>query len=276
MRLVTLVLVLTISLGSVIAGKIHWNHKISAYSGKTSNLVLEEESTQTKKETETVVKDSNEDIELLSYANNLPNIVKDKIGNSIETGTPVRFLIMGSKSTSSDALGWPNLLKQELVNAYGENVFEITVLEIPDKNSIEVINEGLYSKGLEFKPDLLLLEPFILKDNGEVRMEDRLLNIDRILSDFKNENPTISFYLQPSNPLFNATYYPKEVEELKAYAENNNIGYLNHWEAWPDQQSSELEGYLSPDPAITFKSIPNEKGNKVWANYLIDHFISKK
>ena len=50
--------------------------------------------------------------------------------------------------------------------------------------------------------------------------------------------------IQPPHPLYQATYYPVQVEALAQYAEDNDIPYLNHWEAWPDQDSKEIKDYL--------------------------------
>ena len=76
--------------------------------------------------------------------------------------------------------------------------------------------------------------------------------------------------IQPPHPLYQATYYPVQVEALEQYAEDNGIPYLNHWEAWPDQDSEEIKDYLSEDA-----SEPSAKGHQVWAEYLIDYFIAK-
>ena len=76
--------------------------------------------------------------------------------------------------------------------------------------------------------------------------------------------------LQPANPLFQAKYYPLQVEALKNYADRNNITYLNHWDAWPDTQSEEIKKFLIGEP-----STPNETGHKLWADFLVDYFISE-
>jgi hypothetical protein len=271
------VIVLVLSISTIIIGKIHWNHKISAYAGMESSVVLETEQHENKKTVNDKDKEGTTDqvVDSTQYTKNLPDEVKLKVEKTAKTGKPVRFVILGSKSTSSDENGWPNLLKQQLIQSYGTSVFDVTIQEISDKNSLQVIEEELYQAALKNKPDILLFEPFILKDNGEVRMEDRLENITTIIEDFEEINPDVFIFLQPANPLYNATYYPKEVEELQRFALENNIDYLNHWLAWPDQNSSEIESYLSPDPSMSFKSIPNEKGHQLWADYLANYFISK-
>ena len=60
------------------------------------------------------------------------------------------------------------------------------------------------------------------------------------------------------------------MEELQQFAEDNDIPYLNHWEAWPDQDSEEIKEYITED-----SSQPSVKGHEVWAEYMIDYFIAK-
>jgi hypothetical protein len=269
------VIVLVLSISSIIIGKIHWNHKISAYAGMENSVGLVAEKPENTENVSNSEGAKDQAVDITQYTKNLPDEVKTKIENAAKTGKPVRFVVLGSKSTSSDESGWPNLFKQQLIQNYGENIFDVTIHEISDKNSLQVIDEDLYQTALKNKPDILLFEPFILKDNGEVRMEDRLVNITTIMEDFEESNPDIFIFLQPANPLYNATYYPKEVEELQRFALENDFTYLNHWLAWPDQDSSEIESYLTPDPSIAFKSIPNEKGHQLWADFLSNYFISK-
>jgi hypothetical protein len=273
MRVAAFVIVLILAVGSVVVGKIHWNHKISAYNGVESNLVIDNE------QNENELKNSKQNVQTIepdisSFTKNLPEDVKNKIENAAKTGEPLTFVILGSKSTSIEETGWANLLKQQLIQNYGEKLFDISIHPISEKNSLEIVEETLHQEALDRKPDILLLEPFILKDNGEVRMEDRLENINMIIGDFVEVNSDVFVFLQPANPLYNATYYPKEVEELKQFAQSNNILYLDHWQAWPDQTSSEIQEFLSQDPVMSIKSVPNEQGHQLWADYLTAYFIA--
>jgi hypothetical protein len=274
MRIVAFIVVVILAVGSIIVGKVHWNNKLSAFSGMESRLV----STESKSQAQESIEEETTNVEhnIMKYTRNLPGDIKEKIEQAVNTGEPVKFVVLGSKSTASQENGWPSLFSKRLNEAYGQDIFDFSIHEITDKNSLDVIAEQLYKGALEAKPDLLLLEPFILKDNGEVRMEDRLENIITILEDFREVNPNVFLLLQPSNPLYNATYYPKEVEELRLFAQNNEIVYLNHWEAWPDQNSAEIQSYLLEDPENPYKSLPNDKGHQLWADYLVKYFVSSE
>ncbi len=118
---------------------------------------------------------------------------------------------------------------------------------------------------------MIILEPFILKNNGEVSVEHSLKHLKTIMDKVKSANPETTFILQPPHPLYNAKHYPNQVEDLKEYAAENNIPYLDHWTAWFDQTKEEFKEDLSKD-----NSQPSNKGHKVWAEYLIDYLISQE
>ena len=139
-----------------------------------------------------------------------------------------------------------------------------------DLTSIAFINEEKVTEVIEEQPDLILFEPFTLKDNGVVGIDDSLENVSAVIASVKESLPQTQVILQPPHPLYKANFYPTQVEELQQFAEDNDIPYLNHWEAWPDQDSEEIKEYISED-----SSQPSAKGHQVWAEYLIDYFIAK-
>ena len=120
------------------------------------------------------------------------------------------------------------------------------------------------------KPDLVLLEPFLLNDNGVVMIDDTLAHIQSIIDQLKSAAPNAVVILQPPNPIYNATYYPRQVERLEAFANENGYPYLNHWPAWLDDQSEELNRYVDPQT-----DLPTAEGAKVWANALAKRFIAQ-
>lgn len=271
MKYVAYVVVVILAISSILIGKIHWNDKLSTYAGAKSQLIVENKPNVEKKSEVKVASDEYQ----LNYTKNLPQEVIDKIKTSIESQKPINFVIVGSKSTMTGKEGWTTLLKSRLIDTYGEKVLNIKIHQIIDKSSNDIIEEKLYEDLLGFSPDIVLLEPFMLMDNGVVGVENRLINIDKIINEIKTVNPDTYIFLQPANPLYNATHYPKEVDKLKQYAEENGFTYLDHWQAWPKQDSDELKEYLTIDPTMSLKSIPNNKGNEVWAEFLTQYFISE-
>lgn len=270
MKKLFILVVAILALASIVAGKVHWDNKIEA----TTKNVVKTENTNIKSEEASNLEESEEKSneqsmvkeEVLEYTKNLPDEIVAKIENAIATGEPVHLAIMGSVSTAAGPNGWPTLLKQELLNTYGEAIFKVSIKEIADTKSTEIVANRLYQDVIDSKPDILLFEPFILEDNGYVELQDRFANFTTIINDFKEQLPDITILVQPANPLHNATFYPKEIAEFKTFVENSGYIYLNHWEAWPDPNSPEMANYL-------LSGLPNDLGHQVWAEYLIDYFI---
>jgi len=263
MKNILVIFVTILSLAAIVVGKIHWDQKIEA----KAEVNLQTSTT----DDEPLVEDGEVEIdpiiieEKMKLTKNLPVDVSKKIEAALNDGHQIDLVIMGSSDTPKED-GWPTLVKEEITNKYGE-VIKVTIKEIDDKTSTEILEEDLHKDIVELQPDILLLEPFILYDNGKVRMEHRLENLTDILDDFYEENPDLTVMIQPANPLYNAVHYPREVDELKRYAEKNELVYIDHWEAWPDQQSEKIKDYLND-------SVPNEEGHRLWADYILNTFIS--
>ncbi|MGG4169021.1 SGNH/GDSL hydrolase family protein [Rossellomorea vietnamensis] len=256
-----------VTLSTLAGGKYHWDQRVEAVqiNGQKEKVVSvqadgeEEKKEKAEEERKRLVK--------LDKLNYLPPELKNTFKKKIERKESVHLMIMGSSSTSGDDGAWPKELEKALIDTYGHDLIKVTLKEIAEKTSKQVVMEGIHKPLAEMKPDILLLEPFLLYDNGEIRMPDRLKNLETILSDFKKQNPDITFIIQPANPISGAYYYPQEEADLEKYARERKYVYLNHWDSWPDNKSKELKDYL------TDENIPNEKGNKVWLDYLMKYFI---
>lgn len=71
-------------------------------------------------------------------------------------------------------------------------------------------------------------------------MEDRLKNLSTIIKQFKSTNSGVTVMIQPSNPIYQAYYYPKEESDLEEYALAPGYSYRVHWKAWPNGGSDSL------------------------------------
>lgn len=89
---------------------------------------------------------------------------------------PVKLAILSSASTPEDKEAWPSLLAQELKTKAGSTLIEVTVKEIRDKTSDEVVRKELYKALVNPELDILLIEPFLLYDNSKIKMARRLEN----------------------------------------------------------------------------------------------------
>lgn len=260
-------IILLLCIGSIIAGNIHWNNKLSAQ----AEMVREPVKVNTEDEAEKVVEpEKQSETNLSAYIKNLPKTLQDKIVASSKTGQPLQFVIYGSESTPKESGTWPELFKKKLIETYGEDLFNITVISEGDKASIDVYRAKSYEKVSELKPDIVLFEPFTISDNTKkIAMKNRFDSIEKMIESWRAVNKEVTIILQPGNPIYDATYYPKQVDELKIFAEEQNITYLNHWEKWPDAKDDKLKNYL------TAENLPNDSGHKVWMEYLSNYFLGK-
>ncbi|MCM3124188.1 MULTISPECIES: SGNH/GDSL hydrolase family protein [unclassified Mesobacillus] len=242
----------------LILGNQHWKEKIkvTAYEDQ-SNFYR-----GAKDETEPARTD------FFSYTKNWPEEAQLSYKQSINEKKLYKILIAGSTALGPESSGWAYLLKNKLKESF-HNTLDVSVKSY-DLTSTQIIEEGKDEELAAEKADLILLEPFILKDNGKVTIENSNENINKVIESIKTTNKEAIVLLQPANPLYQAKYYPLQVEALKEYADRNNISYINHWDAWPDPQSEEIKNFLIGEP-----STPNENGHMLWADYLIDYFIAE-
>ncbi|MCR8850366.1 hypothetical protein NQ095_18265 [Rossellomorea sp. SC111] len=272
MKKFLLIILAIMTISTVIGGKYHWNQKVSAVQGKVSETeqkskVISEEELKSIENQKVERAREKDRLLKLDKVNFLPKELHPAFQKAIEESRPVHLMITGSSSTSQKDGAWPELLERQLVDTYGESLIHVTIKEIDGKTSQQVVKENLYNDMVKMKPDILLLEPFLLYDNGEIKMSERLKNISKIIQSFKKANPDLITLLQPANSIYGATYYPNEEKDLERYAKQNDYIYMDHWKAWPDYNKKEIEEYL------TEKNVPNEKGNEMWAAYLKKYFV---
>jgi hypothetical protein len=260
------IIAVVLSMAAVIVSKLHWDDKIAAKASVDTKSYVKDSSLDENKSS------SEEKERLKKLTGNLDKAIAEKIKEAIDKEEQLHLVIFGSASTPL-INGWPSLVKEELLNAYGDAVLRVTIKEIANKNSSEVINEGLYKSVIDSSPDLLLYEPFFLYDNDQFAVNKRLENLEYVIGEFEKANPDLITIIQPANPLHNATYYPGQVDELKEYALGNDILYIDHWSAWPDQTSKEMLDYVNGS-GLPRSGQPTEKGHQVWAEYLTEYFIA--
>jgi lysophospholipase L1-like esterase len=164
--------------------------------------------------------------------------------------------------------GWADIVVRELESVYGDAI-EVSVKSY-EMTSLQFIQETKQEELAAEHADLVLLEPFILMNNGYVGNEQAAEHYSVIIQAIKAINSGAVVILQPANPLSKARFYPLQVDELERYAQENEVPYLDHWQAWPETENERLELLAGGDP-----NLPNEDGHRLWADYLIDYFIAE-
>ena len=241
-----------ICIGVLVYGQNYWNEQTAAVKA-VKPVPLEEPAA-----------DAVDYDKYIRLAENWPEAAKAQFKQRLEEQKPYKILFVGSTALEGD---WETLVTKGLTSAYSKEHITSAVYTYDD-TSRAFVNENWPQEIATEKADLILLEPFILNDNGVVGINDTLENLSKVIEEVKAVNPETTFILQPSYPLYQARVYPKQVEALRAYADENGLAYLDHWTAWPDPNSPEINNYLQDNG-------PNEQGYQLWTDYIIDYLVNK-
>jgi hypothetical protein len=201
----------------------------------------------------------------LTKTKNWPAAAQAQFQQFVNQKKPFKILFVGSNALT----GWVNDAKQQVVDAYGKDALQVAV-HTYDLTTADFLKKNDELEIAAEKAQLVLFEPLLLNDNGKIDIDATLANITKIIKDVKATNPDTTFILQPSYPLYNAKYYPVQVNGLKEYAKKNNLVYLDHWQAWPDIKDQKLKDYLLADSTGA-----NEKGNQVWSKFIVDYLVGR-
>ncbi|KHF39592.1 SGNH/GDSL hydrolase family protein [Halalkalibacter okhensis] len=184
--------------------------------------------------------------------------------NSIESHE-LDITVFGSTSIELDNQpneSWPYLLHSKLTTHYQAPAINLTVINAEGTFSIDVLRGNYLQQVVKSQPDVLFFEPFILNDNGHVRLEDSIDAIDLLLQSLSTSLPETVIVLIPPNPLFGANFYLTQLEQLKQFAQTNNILYVDHWPHWPSTDDEALNDYVE-------NARPNAEGHKLWADAML-------
>lgn len=248
-------------MGVLLWGNIHWSKKttVSGNDRVSPAVVVTEKAEEAASPSDP----------LLAFTNNWPEQAAENFKKAMDEKRTYKILLVGSEALGDEQSGWAASTKEQLITAYGKEYMDVEILTF-NVNSLGFIEEEGPSKIASTQADMILFEPFTLMDNGQVAIENSLDNIQQMIDGTLEAKPDTVFVLMPPHPIYNAVYYPKQVEALKSYAEENKIPYLDHWDAWPDYQTEEIKEYLTSD-----NSQPSEQGHEVWSKYVTDYLISK-
>lgn len=244
-------------------GQSHWNGKIRgtlAQNKQTASLnqegVAEEEQAPI-------------DEKLLALTKNWPAEAAKNFKKKLTAGNNFKILFVGSPAIGTESEGAFPLVKQGLLDAYGKDHLEVG-LKTYNSTSNYLIKENKTAEIAAEQADLVVIEPFMLKNNGLVSPANTFNDLTKIIEDVRAAKLETVFIIQPSYPIYKANIYPQQTAQLKAFAEENQLPYLDHWTAWPNANTEVFKDYITAD-----KKAVTEKGAQVWSQYLIEYFVHK-
>lgn len=253
-----------LSIGVIAFGIFQYDKKIETTS-EQAKLKIAETNTKADEEKKSNAAQLKETEKLNNLTANLEEPLAQKIINATKEEKKLTLVILGSEAMGNpeEETSWAKSLTEELNASYGENLFEYHIENVGTKNSTQVIEEGIHEKVAALQPDIIIIEPFLLNDLGYTTMKDTLYHLDILLSTVKIIKPNVIIILQPANPIISNEYYVDQEKELENFANENNYVYLDHWDAWPNGEED-----ISP-------TIPDQKGQDIWASFIIKYFTNK-
>jgi len=247
----------------LVMGNIHWNTRSES---PLSTLHPTEEAN-----TEVENKEQYFSIDYyMSFAKSWPENAQQVLKDKLTAKKPFHILLVGSEAIGDQNIGLISPLKEALSSTYDQYVtIESSVY---DGTTSDYVSEAAYESLIDKQPDMVIFEPFLLHDNNIVDISTTLTNIHTVIRETKTELPNITFVLMPAHQIYDASLYPMQVSDLEKYAGAQDIPYWNHWEAWPDGKDEKVLNYID---STNGESKANEKGYKVWSDYLIKKLVSK-
>ena len=237
-----------------------WKEKIASAGLPADPVAVDAPAEETEEQT-VAVSDETADIDLESLTAGMDAQVQELFFNRKEQGEKVQLLIVGSEAMDSGEPGYGELLSDALESAYGGFVETETI-------GFEGTSEEFLLSGPQLSSDydVVLLEPFTLKNNGRVEIEVEHLHVQNILGEVLSAEDDAVLVLHPPQPIYGAQFYRTQVIALEEFARINDYAYIDHWQQWPSTEDLTLKEYLTED------SNPNNTGAETWANALIAYF----
>ncbi|MFC0469845.1 SGNH/GDSL hydrolase family protein [Halalkalibacter kiskunsagensis] len=184
-----------------------------------------------------------------------------------EKGDEIRVTVFGSTALTSvdEADSFPHLLVSEIQLSLPDHELTLTVIDVDQATSAEVLENDYLDPVIDSQPDLLLTELLLGNDYETIAFEDSLENFEEILDQSKEALPDTKIVTFPTNPIPNAEDYYIYSNELKDIIRDKGYEYANHWRAWP-KENDELSQYVKDH-------LPTKEGHVIWADYMATYLL---
>ena len=237
-----------------------WKEKIASAGMPAEPAASTAPSEETEEET-AAASDETAEIDLESLTAAMDPQVQEMFFNRKEQGEKLQLLIVGSEAMDTGEPGYGELLSDALEASYG-GFIETELMSFDGTSEEFLLNGPQLSSGY----DVVLLEPFTLKNNGRVEIESEHIHIQNVYGEILSAQDDAVLVLHPPQPIYGAQFYKTQVTALEEFARIQGYAYINHWQQWPSTEDLTLKEYLTED------SNPNNTGAETWANALIAYF----
>ncbi len=173
----------------------------------------------------------------------------------------VQMLVIGSDSLDPVAIRFATAFKETFSDWV--TVDSVTA----DLTSTEFVAQGLSEIDWSIGYDIVLYEPFTLKNNGVVVIEREQQDLLAVQKKAMEANDQVLFIVTPPQPIYEANYYQTQIQALKTFTNQEKLMYIDHWSNWPPTNSTDLLNYVDKERQLT------SRGVKVWSDALIHTFL---
>ncbi|MGD7043295.1 hypothetical protein [Jeotgalibacillus proteolyticus] len=205
--------------------------------------------------------------DLADLISSQPEDVQEFWLSSQESGETVDITFVATESAVTQEENWTTLVEEGFLSSYEEVDFTFSLITHENEGTSQDWLTSLQSEAVSFEgKDIILYELPVINDNGMLSSQDQVYYTNRFIEEMQSDFPDVHLFTLPSQPLYNSTYYPGELETVREVVEDQDIPFLDHWEDWPSIDDEELENYLTED------NDPNELGSSAWGTYLVNYF----
>lgn len=241
-----------IAIFTIFTSKYFYEQKVKTTALTASEVLIEHSK---------IEKEVDEQVRQRLLTRNMDEPVASLVNQAIEDNGHVNIVIVSSAVVTNAISSWPEIFQTQLEANYLNDLLSVKMVLFSEKSSYEFVQEQDYNLIIEKEPNILIIEPFLLNDNGITLIKDTLSNLDVIVNEVKNAYPDVVVIVQPPHPLYEEAYYLTQVEELQAHALEKEYFYFDHWENW--LKNGYIEG-----------KAPNQEGHEQWADYITNYFIA--
>ncbi|MFC7394691.1 hypothetical protein [Scopulibacillus cellulosilyticus] len=257
-----IICVILICIFTIGAGRVYWQHKINKTAAEAKGSLSDSKQISSNR---TYTHNSSKK-SIKSLTSHLPKVLKEKINKFHDGDKPIQIVITGDKSI----LKVGERLQSLLDEAYGKEVFEVSALNFHNENSHDIYHNDGAEKIIKQRPDAVIYTPPVIEDDEQVTTSDTEDIMMFMKQDIEKALPKTAYMTEPPNRVTSKPYINDRLKEIKAYANKNDLTYLNYLKRWP-QSNHKLDNLLD---ASGLK--PNHKGLDMWADYLGDYFTGQK
>lgn len=237
-----------------------WKEKLAS-AGKTALQVVTTPLPEETAEESAEPADTVAEIDVETLTAEMDPQVQQLFINRMEQGETVQMLVLGSESMEAGAPGYGELLKSAIETSY-DGFAEVELMSFEGTSEEFLMSRPQLTGGY----DVVLMEPFTLKNNGRVEIELEQQHIENVFGRILTRVDDAVLVLHPPQPIYGAQFYRTQVTALEEFAAMRNYAYIDHWEQWPSTEDLTLKDYLTED------SDPNNTGAETWADALIAYF----